>query len=332
MPFGWGVGLRKEPPADLGLGAKACNIDKADDSSAQLTTCQRDFFVVWCDMLSRLPPAQPKGHAMKSILLPVEPNSGIEAAFATAGLLARRFGGEVECIALKPSVVDFIAPDPVVVVLPQSGYSEADAIKVARERFDSYAAGPGAEVFRWSGRQPVDDSGLASLSRVFDITVVGRPGVGRNEPRMTTLEAALFESGRPILMAPPKPPKSIGTNVLVHWNASTETARVVLDALPILRQAQSVTLLTVEGNMVPGPKPSDMLDYLSRHGIKGSEAYAKPVSKGGAGEAILAEARKSGADLILKGAYTQSRLKQMIFGGATQHILQAADIAVMLSH
>ncbi len=270
---------------------------------------------------------------MKSILLPIEPSTGINGAFAVAGLLASRFEGEVECVTLKPSVVDFIAPDPVVVVLPQSGYSEADAIKVARERFAAFTgAAANASVFRWSPRAPVDDAGLASLSRVFDITVVGRPGVGRNEPRMTTLEAALFESGRPILMAPPTAPKSIGNNVLVHWNASTETARVVLDSLRILKRAERVTLLSVEGNMVAGPKPADMLEYLSKHGIKGSEAYIKPVSKGGAGEAILAEARRIGADLILKGAYTQSRLKQMIFGGATQHILQSSDIPVILSH
>lgn len=267
---------------------------------------------------------------MKAILLPVEANSNMEAAFATAGLLAQRFDGDVECVALKPSVVDFIAPDPVVVVLPQSGYSEADAIKAARERFMSATASGSNPLFRWSGRPAVDDAGLASLSRVFDITVIGRPGVGRTEPRMTTLEAALFESGRPILMSPPHAPKTLGTNVLVHWNASTETARVIHDSMPLLRQAGRVTLLSVEGNMVAGPKPADMIAYLALHGIKATDAYVKPAR--GAGEAILAEAKKIGADLILKGAYTQSRLKQMIFGGATQYILQAADVPVILSH
>jgi nucleotide-binding universal stress UspA family protein len=267
---------------------------------------------------------------MKSILLPVEPNSGMEAAFACAGLLAGRFEGEVECVPLKPSIVDFIAPDPVVVVLPQTGYSEEDAIKAARERFA--VSSQGNPKFHWSSRPAVDDAGIASISRVFDITVVGRPGVGRNEPRMTTLEAALFESGRPILMAPPVAPKTIGTNVVVHWNASTETARVVNDAMPFLKLADHVTLLAVEGNLVTGPEVSDMIGYLARHGVKASHAQVKPAAKGGAGEAILIEARKIGADLILKGAYTQSRLKQMIFGGATQHILQASDLPVILSH
>lgn len=276
---------------------------------------------------------------MKTILLPIEPNTTIDSALAIADILAGRFGAQVDGITLKPSIIDFIAPDPVVVVLPQPNYSEADAIKAARGRFDAFCTGRGTalaggrpETFRWSGRAPIDDAGLAVLSRVYDITIVGRPGVGRSEPRMTTLEAALFESGRPVLMAPPTPPRTLGTNVLIHWNASTETARIIYDTLPVLRHAERVTLLSVEGNMVPGPKPADMLSYLAAHGIKGGEAYVKPTGKGGAGEAILSEARRIGADLILKGAYTQSRLKQMIFGGATQHILQSAEIPVILSH
>ncbi len=273
---------------------------------------------------------------MKTILLPVEPYTGLDAAFAVAGLVADRFSARIDCVTLKPSIVDFIAPDPVVVVLPQSGYSEADATKAARERFEKLSrtsyGGEGGSAFNWSTHGAIDDAGLASLSRVYDLTIVGRPGVGRNEPRMTTLEAALFESGRPVLMAPPGVPKSVGDNILVHWNASTETARIIYDALPLLKLAQKVTMLSVEGNKVPGPLPEQMLAYLAAHGIKGSISHTRPATKGGAGEAILAEGRRIGADLILKGAYTQSRLRQMIFGGATQHILQSADIPVLLSN
>ncbi len=270
---------------------------------------------------------------MKSILLPVESNTTIDSAFAIADILASRFAAQVEAITLKPSIVDFIAPDPVVVVLPQPNYSEEDIVNEARRRFDAFTTERGSRsVFRWSGRPAIDDTGLAALSRVYDITIVGRPGVGRSEPRMTTLEAALFESGRPVLMAPPMPPDDLGTNILIHWNASTETARVIYDALELLRAADTVTLLTVEGNMAPGPEAADMVAYLATHGVQANEAFVRPPSRAHAGETILAEARRLGADLLLKGAYTQSRLKQMIFGGATQHILQSSHIPVILSH
>lgn len=275
---------------------------------------------------------------MKTIFVPVESHSLIGSVLETAWQLGSLFGSRVDGVALKPSIVDFIAPDPVVVVLPQPHYNEVEAAKAAREQFDEFAAqkatvGEGSANrprFVWSGQPPVDDAAVGTVSRIYDLTVVGRPGVGRAEPRMTTLEAALFESGRPIVMAPPRPPRTIATNILIHWNASTETSRVILDALPLLKQARQVTLLSVEGGMVTGPRAADMIAYLDAHGITATEATVKGNNR--PGEAILAEARRLGCDLLVKGAYTQSRLRQMIFGGATNHILHAAEIPVVLSH
>ena len=157
--------------------------------------------------------------------------------------------------------------------------------------------------------------------------MLSRPG--NRGARMSALEAALFDSGHPVLMAPPTPPKTFGENIVIHWNASTETARVILFALPILRKAKRVTLLSVEGHVVPGPSAKDELGYLEVNGVAASEKTVVPRS-GRPGEAILAEAKAQGADLLIKGAYTQSRLRQMIFGGATSHILAAAELPGVL--
>lgn len=276
---------------------------------------------------------------MKTIFVPVEPNSHIDSVLETAWLIGSQFGSRVDGFSLKPSIVDFIAPDPVVVVLPQPHYNEDEAARAAHQLFDSFVSRKASHLeqksatpatFTWSGLQAVDDAAVGSIARVYDVTIVGRPGVGRAEPRMTTLEAALFEGGRPVIMAPPRAPRTIATNVLVHWNASTETARVVLDALPLLKLASKVTLLSVEGNMSAGPRAADMISYLAAHGITATETSVRGNNR--PGEAILAEARKLGCDLLVKGAYTQSRLRQMIFGGATNHILQAAEIPVIFSH
>jgi nucleotide-binding universal stress UspA family protein len=131
-------------------------------------------------------------------------------------------------------------------------------------------------------------------------------------------------------MAPPSSPKSLGQTVLIHWNASTEMSRAISMAMPILCKAQRVMLLTVEGNVVPGPAAKDGLRHLADHGIAATE---KTLGARGQrpGEVILAEARAQGADLLIKGAYTQSRFRQMIFGGATQHILAAAELPVFLA-
>jgi nucleotide-binding universal stress UspA family protein len=267
---------------------------------------------------------------MKSILLPVDQSEQMPSALETAWLLASLFEGTVEGVALRPAFAEIVAPDPIVAVtIPPADWNEAEFCRSVRQTFDAFGSSHGAQRFRWRGGSAIEDSALGSLGRVHDVTVVSRPG-GRGA-RMTAMEAALFDSGRPVLMAPPARPKSFGQNVLIHWNASTETARVMLMALPILRKAKRVTLLSVEGHIVPGPSAKDALGYLETNGVVATDKSVVPRS-GRPGEAILAEATALGADLLVKGAYTQSRLRQMIFGGATSHILGAADLPVFFAH
>jgi nucleotide-binding universal stress UspA family protein len=156
-----------------------------------------------------------------------------------------------------------------------------------------------------------------------------QPGGGG--PRQATLEQALFESGRPILVAPPKPPTTIGQDVVIAWNGSTETARVVSFAMPLLYKAEKVTVLTVKGATVPGPAGEQIARTLRINGIP---AQALDVEDEGrpAGEAILTNAQMLRADLVVKGAYTQSRLRQMIFGGPTRYLLEYATLPMIMAH
>src|SRR5262249_31044727 len=158
-----------------------------------------------------------------------------------------------------------------------------------------------------------------------------RPGGDPKGSRMTTLEAALFESGRPVLIAPPSPRPQIGSNVLIAWNGSTEQARTTAFALPILKQAGRVVVLTVEGGAaVPGPTGEQLCRYLQLNGVP-----AKPLTVGLhgrlTGEAVLEHANALGCDLLIKGAYTQSRLRQFIFGGTTRYILNNAMLPVLMA-
>jgi nucleotide-binding universal stress UspA family protein len=134
-----------------------------------------------------------------------------------------------------------------------------------------------------------------------------------------------------VLIAPPSAPASIGSNVVVAWNRSTETARCVALALPVLEAARNITVLTVEGSGVPGPDGQELADYLVARGIAARAVVVNP-GKRAAGEAILEEAAALECDLLVKGAFTQSRLRQIIFGGATRHILENADVPVFMAH
>jgi nucleotide-binding universal stress UspA family protein len=272
---------------------------------------------------------------MKSILLPVDQSEQMASALETARLLANLSEGTVEGVALRPAFAEIVAPDPIVAVtIPPADWSETEFCRGVRQTFDAFAAAHPASQgnsarFRWRGGSAIEDNALGSLARVYDVCVLSRPG--NRGARMSALEAALFDSGHPVLMAPPTAPKTFGENITIHWNASTETARCILFALPILRKAKRVVLLGIEGHIQPGPSSKDAIGYLEANGIAATEKSVVPRS-GRPGEAILGEAKAQGADLLIKGAYTQSRLRQMIFGGATSHILGAAEIPVFFAH
>ena len=102
--------------------------------------------------------------------------------------------------------------------------------------------------------------------------------------------------------------------------------------MPLLRRADRITILTIEGATVVGPSGEQMARSLKLNGIAADSITMKPVGKRSAGETILTRADELGCDLIVKGAYTQSRLRQMIFGGTTRHILANAKLPVLMAH
>ncbi len=187
--------------------------------------------------------------------------------------------------------------------------------------------GVSAEWREETGRQ---NAIAGMLGRVFDLIIVARPAKLASLAE-ATLEDTLFESGRPVLMTPPTAPKTLGERILIAWNGSTETARTVAFAMPFLKRAASAQVVSVEGGMTPGPSSEDLARSLMRHAIP---ALGRHVAAGQRlpGVAYLDEARAIDADLMIKGAYTQSRLRQMIFGGATRHIIMEAEIPVLLAH
>ena len=173
---------------------------------------------------------------------------------------------------------------------------------------------------------------MGSYGRVFDVIVLGKPGRNPRGSQMSTLEAALFESGRPVLLAPPSPRPQMGENVMIAWNCSTEQIHAIAFAMPILKRASRVIVLTVEGGAaVPGPTGEQLCRYLQLNGVP-----AKPLTVGLdgrlTGEAVLAHASALNCDLLIKGAYTQSRLRQFILGGTTRYILSNALLPVLMAH
>ena len=279
---------------------------------------------------------------MKTVLLPTEPHASMQSALETALLLAQKFGSCIEGFPLRPGVADLVAMDPdsgltMVAVKENDAELARHAEEVFRSFMDQHAvpqrSGDAAATLSWTWQKeaPSGHDYVGSYGRVFDMIVLARPGPEWQSPSMITLESALFESGRPVLIAPPSAPRSLATNVLIAWNCSTEQARTTADAMPFLREAARVTIATVEGAAVAGPSGEQMARTLKANGVS-AEPITLKSRKGGAGEVLLSKADELGCDLIVKGAYTQSRLRQMIFGGTTRHILANARLPVLMAH
>ena len=188
--------------------------------------------------------------------------------------------------------------------------------------------GPSASWREEDGRQ---NALVGMIGRVYDLILVEQPEKLASIAE-ATLEDALFESGRPVMMVPKTPPKALGEVVAIAWNGSTETAVTVAAGMPFLKKAREVVVVAVGPQDMPGPGPGggELLDTLQQHGLKVSLRTAVGRQKP-QGESFLKEAMAAGADLMLKGAYTQSRIRQMIFGGATRHIIMEAKIPVLMA-
>lgn len=280
---------------------------------------------------------------MKTILIPAEDHDAMPAVLEAARLVALKFGGYMEGFAVRPALGTYVTVEPVS-SLAISGAFEEDTAKEAKAAFDAFmqahavpkgAPEPAVFSYGWPRDEASEDSMIGGRGRFFDLIALGRPGPEPQNPRMAPLEAALFESGRPVLLASRKVPETIGRHVLVAWNDSTEQARINAFAMPVLRLADRVTVLTVEGGSASVASCEAAARHLRQNGVKATASMVKsgPRSGGEAtGEVILAQAAALGCDLLVKSAYTQSRLRQMIFGGATRHILANATLPILMAH
>lgn len=280
------------------------------------------------------------GVFLKSILIPVEDHALMEAVMETALLLGRAFNSYMEGIAVGPDVAEFVAADFALSGVVLDDRTRRDFVDHSRRMLEDFMARrhvgrPREETdrptFGWTGDALVSDSGAGEYGRIFDVIAVGRPGPGARSPRKSTLEAVLFESGRPVLIVPPLPPQTLGERIAIAWNGTTDTARSIAFAMPLLARAQDVVILTVPGPTLPGPSDEQLAKSLRRHGAPARVGMVGEVENSPAA-ALLEAAAALGADLLIKGGYTRSRLRQLIFGKVTSEILAEANLPVFMAH
>lgn len=171
----------------------------------------------------------------------------------------------------------------------------------------------------------------ARACKYVDMVVAARQ-YGKNPAYDAALAGALFGSGRPVLFIPEQQPQDLTQTIVIAWNGSLEAARAVQAALPLLKQAARVYILTVQGKGERETSAADaLIGYLCAHGIS-AQASIFAKEKHGAGEMLLAKAAERKATLLVMGAFSHSRMRERLFGGVTRALLEHAPLPLFMMH
>ena len=164
-----------------------------------------------------------------------------------------------------------------------------------------------------------------------DVIAVAKPDRDRNLGA-NTLKAALFHSGRPVLMCPPRatPPETLSAKVTIAWNGSAEAAQALSRCKSILRGADTIWALSNGTDAGPGTSVDDLISYLKLHDIKATVEKFSASEK--AGRELLRVSAGLGADMMIMGAYGDSHERETVFGGNSQAVVDTATMPVLLNH
>lgn len=285
--------------------------------------------------------------ALKTILVAASGGTASDGAVELACRIATGTGARLEALHVKPD------PNQVAAMMMGDGFGMpvsgewfdrliADSDEVAEKTKKAFeavakrhdlalATGPrDKSILAWrveSGFAPI---AVARRARFFDLVVLGRSERVINQPHSDTIEETLIRSGRPVLLAPAKPPGKLGEKIALGWNGSPESVHALTSSLPLLEKARNVVLITLGDAADDDALP--LLDYLAAHSIAASHRKAPPVKGVGPGEQLLAEARDTGADLLVMGGYGHRPWRETVFGGATRHIVGTSLLPILIVH
>jgi nucleotide-binding universal stress UspA family protein len=150
-------------------------------------------------------------------------------------------------------------------------------------------------------------------------------------------EDVILSCSRPVLVVPyaGRRPDRLGENVLVAWNGSREAGRAVQDALPFMSASRAVTVLLVDpdDDLADVGLAQDLVAHLGRHGLNArTHVIRRDLATLAVSDTILTQVAELDADLLVMGAYSHSRLREIILGGVTRDILRDMNVPVLMAH
>ena len=285
---------------------------------------------------------------IKTILVPATGSDTDNAVFASALAVARALGAHLDFLHVRvdaAAMAATLASDgsgAMITGFVDRMEQEADQREEKAKRlFQRFCAreklpvdepapdqpGPSAQWVREIGDEPY---WVAEHGRAADLLVIGRPAAAEGGS-LDTIEGALLDSGRPVLIPPEAPFAALPETIVIAWKTAPEAARAVTAAMPLLSTAKQILILTVaEEQGLSDESGARLATNLVRHGLQVSARHL-PRDASGAADTLLVAAASEAA-LVVMGAYGHSRLREWIFGGFTRHVLRGAKVPVLMMH
>ena len=271
---------------------------------------------------------------MKSILLHINDDAGLEARIQAALDLARAFDGHITC--LQAVTYEIFAPGDFY------GSAMAAAMPVIRENAEALRKKVETDLanedasWEWIFQYGMAESRLMEKSSINDVVVLGPNDIGEEGPRPSRMVGDMLLNSRTPVLVVPKDQKSLDCSgpALVAWNGSSEACVALRAAVPLLSKASKVYLATVaeekskERYDLP---PVEGAEYLSRHGIA-AEIVELPAGDGSVVDALVSAAQARECSYMVMGAYGHSRLAEMLLGGVTRKALTDPQLPMLMAH
>jgi nucleotide-binding universal stress UspA family protein len=257
---------------------------------------------------------------IRKVLLPLQPAATAAATFSAAVMIARFWRAH---LAVLHAAANRDRATATCHLFERLAAEHGLVVAEARPDADAATASFAAVI----GREP--DIVIAHQAKLADLIVVPHPAGDKEVSCSDALHAVLFDSAKPVLIAPRTAPLSIGHHTCVGWNGTAESASAVMTALPWLQRAQSIHILWSEDYQRRGPRAPDLQQYLAAHGLTTDRAAFEAIDNV-VGAGLLTAAKEFACDMLVMGAYSHSRFRQLFLGGVTRHVLEHAAAPLMM--
>jgi len=286
---------------------------------------------------------------IKTMLAPIDGTDEALPILETAFMVGRDLGAHMNVFHVSADPKDAVPllgegmSGAMIEEMIDLAEKDADGrLTTARKMFDEFCAKNSIPVVdkpalsdqvcaSWTVETGREDEAVARHGRLADMVVTSQPTPESDLTSTLTLNAAIFETGRPVLVVPPSTPPSIGRKIAIFWNGTAESARAAAAAMPFIENSDTTYILTAESARTSTSAATDLAAYLAWYGVEAPTEAVEPSGRS-VGESLIRAAHDDGADLLVMGAYTHSRMRQLIHGGVTKHVLAEASIPLLMVH